>query len=536
MIPRNLSIFYNTDRSYAELGIDLLGYLDENKAVASPKTLIEVSLQMAFCNAVTGNLNEAEQELPKCEEYILSKGTPEEIACLYHIRARIYFNQTKFEEGLAAAVQSLHIFRQLQFPYFTRVTATVCGQLCSHSNLYTEAMEYMAEAHTIALQSGDVRGALTCSANLNDIRLIVLSTEDCIMYNKELLREAEVYFEDKPNTIIAGTCLQLAHLYLKLKDPVTAEKYASRTANTLTHLSHLPPHYFLYTNLYGIKAEIAVLAGDEDEVMKNAIECSERGRLGNKIVPEIDADFILFRFYMGIGKLKKAKKYLDSAADILPKSDRSYMYLQLLENNCHYYKAIGNTKAEFEQFKLLHEYKIKTYDEARKHRINYLSLAHDLELKKKQIEDQKMQLRFKTQELDMVSYHLDQRTRLLTDIEQSITNLKKTGPKPEIIFKTISKTIERAFNKEEEEKARFREKFDETHREFIAQLHRAYPQLSQTECRISALLRSDFTTKEIANLLSASIRTIENHRQHIRKKINLNDGENLNLTLSNMGD
>ena len=536
MIPPALNIFNTLNQSYGQMSKDLLAYLDEHKTKVPLKVLKAISLQLSFCYSITGNLNESEQELLQCDDYILLHGNPEEIACLYHVRARICLNQAKFKEGLAAAVHSLHIFRQLEFPYFTRVTATVCGQLCSHSNLFTEAMEYMAEAHTIALQMGDIRGALICTANLNDIRLNVLSAEDCILYNKELLSEAEHYFMEKPNTVIAGTCLQLAHLYVKLKDHATAQKYADRTAYQLTHLLHLPPHYFLYTNLYGIKAEIAALRGDEKGVLQNAHECSKRGRLGDKIVPDIDASFILFRFYMEHDRLKEAKKYLNHAAAILPAGDRSHMYLQLLENKCFYYQAIGNAKAELEQFKLLHEYKIKTHEEARKHRINYLALAHDLELKKKLIEDQKMQLGFKTQELNMVSYHLDQRNRLLTDIEQSMNTLKKAKPKPEIIFKTISTTIERAFNKEEEEKQRFREKFDETHREFIAQLHRAYPLLSTTECRVSALLRSGFNTKEIANLLSSSTRTIENHRQHIRNKMKLDDGENLNLILSAMGD
>ncbi|HWB63260.1 MAG TPA: helix-turn-helix transcriptional regulator, partial [Chitinophagales bacterium] len=427
-----------------------------------------------------------------------------------------------------------HLFRQLEFPYFTRITCTVCGQLCSHANLYTEAMEYMAEAHTVALQMGDTRGALTCTANLNDIRLNVLSTDDCISYNLELLADTDNFFEGKPNTIVAGTCLQLAHLYLKLKDPATAAGYAARTADTLMHIDYLPPHFFLYTNLYGIKAEIACMLGKEADALKYADECSQRGRLGNKVVPEIDANFILFRFYMGRGQVRKAKRHLDHAESILPISDKSYIYLQLLENKCLYYNAAGNAKAELEQFKLLHEYKIKTHEEANKHRINYLALAHDIELKKRQIEDQKTQLSFRTQELNMASYHLEQRNRLLTDIEESLNTLKKARPKPEVIFKTISKTIKRAYNKEEEEKERFREKFDETQREFIAHLHRTYPQLSATECRVSALLRSGFNTKEIANLLSASTRTIENHRQHIRKKMNLNGGENLGLLLNAM--
>ncbi|HLP52234.1 MAG TPA: LuxR C-terminal-related transcriptional regulator [Chitinophagales bacterium] len=529
-----VNIFSTQGVAYGELKNSLLVFLDAYKENIGTKTIAEVKLQIAFCYAITGNLAEAEKELKSCEEYILNYGMPEEKACVHHVRARIFLNQTKYEEGLAAGVQSLHMFRQLQFPFFTRITCMVCGHLCSHSNLFTEAMNYLAEAHTVALQMGDVRGAITSTANLNDIRIQVLPADECIWYNKELLKEIEQEYKEEPNPILAGTCLQLAHLYLKQNDTENAALFADKTASELNHLTHLPPHYFLYTNLYATKAEISALLNNEEDVIKYATECAERGRQAGKIVPETDANFILFRFYIKQNQLQKAKHYLDHAASILPESDKSFIYLQLLENKCLYYKATGNTTAELEQFKLMHEYKMKTHEQASRHRSNYLALAHDLELKKKQIEEQKTELSFKTQELNMTSYHLEQRNKLLTDLEQSITALKKTRPKTDVVFKTIEQTIERAFNKEEEEKNRFRQKFDETHREFIAGLHRAYPQLSPTECRVSALLRSGFNTKEIANLLSASQRTIETQRLSIRKKLGLTRDENLNLLLNSM--
>ncbi|HRG89678.1 MAG TPA: LuxR C-terminal-related transcriptional regulator [Chitinophagales bacterium] len=529
-----VNIFDHKGLPYGEMKDILLNYLTQNGGSLAAWVEMEVRLQLAFCYAITGNLAEAESEIKICEEFMLAHGRPEEKACVYHVWGRIYLNQSEYERGLAAGVQSLHMFRQLQFPLFTRITCMVCGHLCSHSNLFTEAMEYMAEAHTVALQMGDIRGAITCTANLNDIRIQVLPAEECIWYNRELLNQIEKEYRNEPSPILAGTCLQLAHLYFKTNDTTNATLFADRTADTLSHITHLPPHYFLYTNLYATRAEIAALLNNEADVVKYTTECAERGRKGEKIVPQIDANFILFRFYLKQGNMKKAQASLDRAALLMPESDKSFVYLQLLENKCLYYNATGNTIAELEYYKLMHEYKMKTHEEASKHRNNYLALAHDLEVKKKQIEDQKTELSFKTQELNMTSYHLEQRNKLLTDLDQTITSLKKTRSKPEAIFKTIEQTIERAFNKEEEEKQRFRQKFDETHRGFIAQLHRSYPLLSATECRVGALLRSGFNTKEIANLLSTSQRTVETQRLSIRKKMNLDREENLNLILNSI--
>lgn len=67
----------------------------------------------------------------------------------------------------------------------------------------------------------------------------------------------------------------------------------------------------------------------------------------------------------------------------------------------------------------------------------------------------------------------------------------------------------------------FEEQFNGSHPEFFASLAREYPSLSRTELKVCALLRIKLSTKEIADVLSTSVRTIDNHRRHIRQKMNL---------------
>jgi DNA-binding NarL/FixJ family response regulator len=153
----------------------------------------------------------------------------------------------------------------------------------------------------------------------------------------------------------------------------------------------------------------------------------------------------------------------------------------------------------------------------------------------KESEMQKKELEFKTQELNMATYYLQQRNELLSDLQENINNLRKLKSTPDIIVKTISEKIKQASAMEEADKVCFKEKFDEAQREFISQLHKQYTMLSTTECRICALLRSGFNTKEIAHLLSSSTRTVENHRANIRNKMNLDRTTNLNMILSEIG-
>lgn len=63
--------------------------------------------------------------------------------------------------------------------------------------------------------------------------------------------------------------------------------------------------------------------------------------------------------------------------------------------------------------------------------------------------------------------------------------------------------------------------------EFTEQLLKQFPELSAKELKICALLKAGLSTKEITQLLSISDRTVENHRYHIRKKLNLPPNSNL---------
>jgi tetratricopeptide (TPR) repeat protein/DNA-binding CsgD family transcriptional regulator len=53
------------------------------------------------------------------------------------------------------------------------------------------------------------------------------------------------------------------------------------------------------------------------------------------------------------------------------------------------------------------------------------------------------------------------------------------------------------------------------------------PNLTPTELRVCALIRCDLSTKEIAQMLGTSIRTVDTHRTRVRKKLGLGLSDNL---------
>lgn len=509
-------------------------YLCTAGAKASKKDFMEISLQLSFCEAILTKAVDAEKHLAQCEDYIMKYGRKEEKALVHHIHCRLFLEHSDFEKALAEGVKALYLFQQLEFPFFKMNTTTCCGVICSKLNLYTEAIDYLSQSHSFALQMGDKKAAILATANLNSIRQNVLPVDECIRLNEEFLQEIKEEFGSAASMSEASTCIHLAYLYMKAGKFNLADSFGQRTLSVLSHFPQLPPYHFLYTNVFAFKSELAASRGDEEGMCKYALECSTRAKLIGKPLLEIDVLFIQLRYYLAQNNIATAKKYLDQAAHLIPPDHRGTHYLDLNENSCLYYHAIGDAVQEMVHFKLVHEYKIKAQQEALASRTKYMTTIYELEMVQKEAEIQKQELDHKTQELNLTSHYLQQRNELLTDLQKSITTLQKQKSPSDTIIKTVAEKIKQATRSEEIEKVRFKEKFDDAQRNFISELHDHYPSLSTTECRICALLRSGFNTKEIAHLLSSSSRTIENHRATIRRKMNLDRTENLNLVLTEM--
>lgn len=532
IIQRPPDDLFHHRKSFVDCRDALVPYLRKAYKTLSEREKMELKLQISCCEAVIGNITESEQLLRDCQAYILEHGREEEKATVYHILCRLEIHHSRFAVGLAHGLKALYLFKQLPFPFFTMTTSTCCGVACSNLNLFTEGIDHLSESHRIALSINDPRSAILATANLNEARMRILPVEDCIAYNKEMLITIYAEYGEQPSMAEAAACVHLGYLYTRQKNYTLASSYADRALAVVSHFTYLPPYHFLYTNIYALKADIAGGLGDETAMLKYAEECSSRARQVQKTSPEVDICFILFRYYLDHQNHRKAKYNLDKATKLIPEEDRGSQYYDLTENRCLYYAAIGDSAKELQHFKLMYEYKIKAQQQGLNNRIDYINSVHALELKQKEVEQHKAEIEHKTQELNMTTYHLQQRTQLLTDLRASVAELKRTRQKSDVVYRTITRTIDQALVKEEVEKNRFREKFDEAHRGFIARLHQEYPALSPTECRVCALLRSGFNTKDISALLSSSARNVENHRVSIRRKMGLTREDNLNLVLT----
>ncbi len=158
-----------------------------------------------------------------------------------------------------------------------------------------------------------------------------------------------------------------------------------------------------------------------------------------------------------------------------------------------------------------------------------LLYIHDLERMKSESEmvslrNEKLEsdIDFKNSELASSAMHLLKKGELLTKIKTGLSQLIKEIDNAHAISEL--KKMVRTLNEDEhmdEEWENFSNHFDKVHSDFLSVLKELHPSVSANELKLSAYLRMNLSTKEIAQLMNISVRGVEISRYRLRKKLAL---------------
>lgn len=171
------------------------------------------------------------------------------------------------------------------------------------------------------------------------------------------------------------------------------------------------------------------------------------------------------------------------------------------------------------------------HDAAQK-QLHYL---HQLELYKNEKELITLQhdkltseVHLKNKELATITMHMVNRGKLVSRIREELSLLlKKTGLTGATSdFKPILRLLEDA-ERGDNDWEQFAAHFDEVHHNFLSNLKKKYPVLTATDLKLCAYLKLNLSSKEIAQLMSISVKGVEIARYRLRKKLQLDTEINL---------
>ena len=162
-----------------------------------------------------------------------------------------------------------------------------------------------------------------------------------------------------------------------------------------------------------------------------------------------------------------------------------------------------------------------------------LQMMHELQMGKREkeiieLKNEKLQadIENKNSQLASAAMNLVRKMEIFSKIKDDLNAFKnneetKAGSKE---FQKIIRLIDSELDVTQEWE-QFTEHFDQVHSNFLKKLKEQWPDLTATELKMAAYLRLNLTSKEIAHLMSISIRGVETGRYRLRKKLGLTSNE-----------
>ncbi|GAB3985793.1 triple tyrosine motif-containing protein [Spirosoma daeguense] len=146
-------------------------------------------------------------------------------------------------------------------------------------------------------------------------------------------------------------------------------------------------------------------------------------------------------------------------------------------------------------------------------------------LQKEQLEQSLIQ---KSEELANSTMGLIHKNELLMQLKEELnrTKAKESSRFPGEDFQRITTLIDTNISSERDWKI-FETNFNKVHEQFLKRLFDEYPDLGQGDLKLAAYLRMNLSTKEIAQLLNITHRSVELKRYRLRKKLDLQADANL---------
>jgi DNA-binding CsgD family transcriptional regulator len=160
--------------------------------------------------------------------------------------------------------------------------------------------------------------------------------------------------------------------------------------------------------------------------------------------------------------------------------------------------------------------------------LTQLTLQSQEEINRLQHEKLESELRHMNSELGTSTMHLLNKNEFITGVKTNLTHIIKKSSNDEVKKELlqITKDIENNISADSDWE-QFQYHFDRVHGDFSTRFKVAFPALSPQEIKLSAYLRMNLSSKEIAQLLNISIRGVEISRYRLRKKLHLERNTNL---------
>jgi DNA-binding CsgD family transcriptional regulator len=165
---------------------------------------------------------------------------------------------------------------------------------------------------------------------------------------------------------------------------------------------------------------------------------------------------------------------------------------------------------------------------ATEERLQHEALLNEKEMIRLRNEKLRNEMLHKEKELANSAMHVIQKNDFLIKIKEDLQKAIHSRDH-ELMNKRINQVVKRIDNDIDNEShwEVFETHLEQVHEDFLDRLQNKHSDLMPRELKLCAYLRMGMSSKEISSLMNISTRAVENNRYKLRKKLGLDQGDNL---------
>ncbi|MFI5263069.1 MAG: tetratricopeptide repeat protein [Candidatus Kapaibacterium sp.] len=394
-----------------------------------------------------------------------------------------------------------------------------------------KAVAFAEESLGIAQKIKDHREAATSLSGLGVIHLRLAKESRAQVYFLRALKLNKL-LHDKVAT--AATLTNLASLYFGTK----RQAKAKRLAGQVIRIHQQTGQWLAEAITYVIMAEYELQCGSlikATELNGNALRLLKGKEKGLYYF-----DAVLQQLQIVYKKKPSAKVYTELVSLYeTAKRKRVERQYRIAQELLRIAEELGKRPDAMTWLKKIHEYEMNRIDLHQKQtiakletRIELQRLENERELHKIKTRQLESELRSKTREIELLALQLARKGSFLASLTGQLHSMQSSPEEGGIIsIHSVTGLIETMRHKDKEYE-QLEERAQKLYSDFFITLSMKFPDLTPAERKVCVLIKLGLNTKDIANVLFVSIRTIENHSLSIRKKMKIPNSVRLSKFLS----
>ncbi len=430
----------------------------------------------------------------------------------------VYADQANYQKALDLYFDAIQLFESIKAKDRIGTTYTKIGSIYLQTGQLNLAYEYFMKALAIHNEAQFRYGIEEVTSLLGVLFLERKEPDKAIAYLNESLKVA---YDIGDQNNVARNQAVIGHIYSTQGKLADAEKFLSNALETATKHGLKK----VLKEIYSYKKELALARGD----FKTALEFTDQYILiSDSLFNEEKA--------VQMANMQTAIEVREKDSELLLKQQE----INLLEQNARFewWLRLGLSAGAIVLAGLAfliisrQRLKIKTARELGAKTEALLTAAKSLaeakyenaQLREKELE---RELEFKNKELTSYTINFIRKNELLEGLTEDIMRLKK-GADPGLNKKLsqLHRSVESTLHVDRDWED-FKKHFESVHSDFFSTLKHQYPELTQTDLKMCALIRLNLSMKEMATILGISPESVKTSRYRLRKKLGLEHEENL---------